>query len=92
MHDINLSTIIFREGKYFIAYSPVLDLSTSGKSFEEATRRFREAVKIFFEEIKRKGTLKEVLSDLGWTRVQNRWLPPVIVASELEKFRVPVAA
>ena len=34
-----LSVNFLREGKRFIAYSPALDLSTSGKTYEEAKRR-----------------------------------------------------
>ena len=57
----NLTIHFLREGKRFIAYSPALDLSTSGKTYEEAKRRFQEAAQLFFEEIMRKGVLKDVL-------------------------------
>lgn len=60
--EVSLPVSILREGKYFIAYTPVLDLSTSGKTFEEAKQRFGEVVQIFFEELLEKGTLDEVLS------------------------------
>jgi len=73
----------FREGKTFIAYSPVLDLSTSGGSFEEAKKRFREVVGIFFEELIKKGTLDEVLSGLGWQKKRREWLPPALIATQL---------
>jgi predicted RNase H-like HicB family nuclease len=53
--NINLPVSILREGKAFVAYSPALDLSTAGKSFDEAINRFDEAVQIFFEEMLEEG-------------------------------------
>jgi len=35
-----LSISIIKEGNAFIAYSPAIDLSTSGKTIEEAKKRF----------------------------------------------------
>jgi len=89
MLEFKLPVSILREGKRFIAYSPVLDLSTSGKSYEEAKKRFKEIVNIFFEELIKKGTLEEVLRDLGWRRVQTRWNPPVVISHESQIIRVP---
>lgn len=87
----NLPVSILKEGKYFIAYSPVLDLSTSGKSFEEVRRRFAEVVQIFFEELLEKGTLDEVLTSLGWHKLRREWVPPFIVAQESESFKLPIS-
>lgn len=87
-----LSVTFLREGKRFIAYSSALDLSTSGKTFEEAKRRFAEIVEIFFEEVERQGTLKEVLQNLGWQKQQKRWTPPAIIGHESQMVRVPAFA
>jgi predicted RNase H-like HicB family nuclease len=84
-----LSVTFLREGKRFIAYSPALDLSTSGKSFEEVKKRFEEIVEIFFEEVAKKGTLEEVLQNLGWERQDKRWTPPAIIAHESQMIRLP---
>ena len=89
--QVSLPVAILKEGKYFIAYSPVLDLSTSAKSFEKVKKRFNEAVDIFFEELIEKGTFNEVLTDLGWQKMQNKWAPPVMISQELEHFRIPVS-
>ena len=61
--EFNIPMSILREGKKYIAYTPALDLSTSGNNYEQAKNRFNEIVQIFFEEIIRKNTLEEVLSD-----------------------------
>jgi hypothetical protein len=90
--EISLPVSFLREGKYFIAYTPALDLSTSALSFDKAKKRFEEVVKIFFEELMEKGTLDEVLADLGWRKVRKRWTPPVLVAQESESIKIPLAA
>ena len=90
MLNINLPVSILREGKRFIAYTPALDLSTSGKSHEEAKERFKEVVSIFIEEVIKKGTLEEVLGDLGWKNIRTKWVPPTLVSQESESFRIPV--
>ena len=90
--DVLLPVVILREEEYFIAHSPVLDLSTSGKSFEEAKKRFEEVVGIFFEELVNKGTLSKVLGDLGWMKNDKKWVPPTIVSQESESFRLQIPA
>lgn len=87
-----LPVSIFKEGKYFIAYTPALDLSTSAKTYESVQKRFAEVVNIFFEEINKKGTLDEVLKDLGWQKIKRQWAPPAIVSQKLEEIRIPAMA
>ena len=86
--DVKIPISVLREGKNFIVYSPVLDLSTSGKTYEEATRRFGEAIEIFFEEILKKGTLNEVLEELGWTKQRARWQPPSLICQDVQRIRI----
>lgn len=88
--QVSLPVSFLKEDKYFIAYSPALDLSTSGKSFEEAKKRFEEVVEIFFEELMEKGTLDKVLGELGWKKAQRAWSPPIVVAHETENFNIPL--
>ena len=90
MLKLQLPVSILREDKKYIAYTPALDLSTSGKSYKEVKKRFTEIVNIFFEELIKKGTLEEVLRDLGWKKVQARWNPPVVISQESQAIRLPV--
>lgn len=76
----NLPITIFKEGDVFIAYTPVLDFSTSGKTFEEVKKRFCEGVQLFLEELEAKGTLDEVFTELGWQKKAKSWQPPAVVA------------
>jgi hypothetical protein len=90
MLELKLSVSIIREGKKFIAYTPALDLSTSGRSYEEVKKRFNEIVNIFFEELIKKGTLEEVLYNLGWKRIKAEWTPPMVISQRSYNVRVPV--
>lgn len=82
----------FKEKNAFVAYSPVLDLSSSGKTFEQAQSRFQEAADIFFEETVERGTLDEVLSSLGWTKIKQQWMPPIEVAHHAQAVSIPQLA
>lgn len=85
---LNIPITILKEGKRFISYSPAIDLSTSGATFEEAHKRFAEAAVLFFEEIVNKNTVNEVLEDLGWQKIDQNWMPPIVIAQESEKIAV----
>lgn len=84
-----LPVSVLREGKIFVAYTPALDLSTSGSTFEEAQRNFGEAVNIFFEELTEMGTLDDVLLELGWQKQNNNFVPPVVISSQTQTFSIP---
>lgn len=84
-----LPVSILREGDSFIAYTPALDLSTSGSTFEEAQKNFEEAVNIFFQELMEMGTLNDVLKDLGWEKQNNKFVPPIVVENSVQNFSIP---
>ncbi len=84
----SLSISILKESNRFIAYSPAIDLSTSGKTYEEAKKRFDEAASVFFEEIFEQGTLNDVLKDLGWKKIQKKWIPPLVISQESQEISV----
>ena len=86
--EINVPISVFKEGKTYVAYSPVLDLSTCGKTYAEVQERFAEAVELFFEELVRLGTLGEVLSDLGWKKTRQEWQSPAFVSHKVERMKV----
>lgn len=93
MKNINiqfgLPVSILKEGDSFVAYTPALDLSTSGVSFEDAQKNFIEAVNIFFEELIAMGTINEVLAELGWQKDNDQFIPPIVVSNQTEKFSIP---
>ena len=88
---LKLSITFLKEKDQFVAYSPTLDLSTCGKTLEEARRRMGEAALLFIQELERKGTAEQVLTDLGWQKESNSsFTPPMVVGQE--EYSLPVAA
>jgi len=86
----NIPVTILREGKRFVAHTPVFDISTSGKTQKEVKKRLQEAINIFLEEVEAAGTLDEVLGDLGWQKAKRAgWKPPVEVSHQIEKVLIP---
>ena len=85
-----LPVIIIKEADQFVAYSPALELCTSGNSAEDAKKNFEEIVGIFFDEVSEAGTLDDVLSDLGWEKADHQWMPPEIIAQTTESIRVRI--
>ena len=84
--EVNIPVTIFKEAKYYVAYSPALDLSTSAKTFSKVKERFSEIVAIFIEELVKKGTIDEVLESHGWKKEKEKYLPPVMISQQIEKF------
>jgi hypothetical protein len=87
-----LAVTITKQDKRFVAYTPMLDISTSGKTEKQAKQRFVELANLFLEEIFVAGTADDVLSELGWKKVKKQWTPPRVVSSEFVGLRVPTFA
>ena len=88
----NLPVLITKQNRRFVAYTPALDISTSGKSENDVKKRFVELVNIFIEEIITAGTVNDILVELGWSKVQKKWTPPQVVSSQSIDLRVPALA
>ena len=88
----SLPVVITKQGRRFVAYTPALDISTSGKSEKEVKEKFEELTNLFLEEIVEAGTANEVLAELGWKKEQKKWAPPQIISSMSVDFRIPVLA
>ncbi|MBI4487904.1 MAG: type II toxin-antitoxin system HicB family antitoxin [Deltaproteobacteria bacterium] len=71
--DIQFTTQILKEGDTFVAYAPELDLSSCGKTIQEAKAHLAEAVTLFVEEAERMGTLQEILEKAGFTKEVGGW-------------------
>lgn len=88
----SLPVIFLKERRQFVAYTPALDLSTSGKTLKEAQKNFTEAAQMFLEECQKMGTLREVLIELGWKKGKDAWMPPAIIAQGSRAVNIPVPA
>jgi hypothetical protein len=89
--EARIPVILFEEGSQIVAYSPAIDLSTCGKTEEQARKRFVESAEIFFAEIIRMGTVDEVLAEYGWSRelTPKKWKPPVYKSYVEELVPIP---
>ena len=65
MRTVELTGEIWQEGSMYTSYCHELDIATAGRTFDEARKNLVEAVEIFFEETKRKGTFKTLLEEAG---------------------------
>lgn len=57
---------IKREGKWYIAHCPPLDITTQGRTAEEAKNNLFEASEFFFISCFERGTLDQALRELGF--------------------------
>ena len=88
----NLPVLITKQNKRFVAYTPALDISTSGKTEKEVRERFAEMARIFLEEIIEAKTVGDVLSELGWRKSDKQWTPPRLISSQSINLNIPVLA
>jgi len=89
--EYNLPVAFIKEGVHVVAYTPALDISTSGANEAEAKNRFVELVRMFFADLVENNTVDAVLSDLGWEKNQQRWSPPAVTQQSVS-VQVPVFA
>ena len=77
--EVSMPVALIKEGNVYVAWTPALDISTSGKTEHEAKKNFDELVSIFFEEFTdNPSALEIVLESLGWTKQQKQWTPPKV--------------
>lgn len=88
----NIPVIYLKEGDAFLCYSPAFDLVAHGDSFEDAERSFTQTLKLFVEEVTKKGTWSEVLREYGWEKSRKEWTPPRIIGQESKEVEIPVSA
>lgn len=77
--NVGLTLVIFTENNQFVVYSPALDLSSYGDTKNEALISFKESLEIFLDYTLKKGTLNDILLDLGWTiklKPKPKYIPP----------------
>ena len=77
---------IFKDGDYYVAYSPELEISTYAKSKKLVEERFKERLEIFIDSGLSKGTLHKNLTDLGWVVDESKKIKHLIPP---EKVTIP---
>lgn len=89
---VNIPLIHLKEGEIFVCYSPAFDLSAHGDSFEDAEQSFAKTLKLFVEQVTRKGTWHKVLEEYGWKKVKKEWNPPRIISQGSKDIQIPISA
>ena len=75
---------IWKEGRYYIAYNPELEIASQGKTQEEAAMMLKDAISLFLGTVKKTGTLSRVLREAGFVPKEKKWISPSISISSLE--------
>jgi hypothetical protein len=83
--------LYMKESEAFLCYAPAFDLVAHGDSFEDAERSFATTLKLFVQEVTKKGTWREVLKEYGWEKVKNEWSPPRIIRQESKTVEIPTS-
>lgn len=50
MKKLDLQSVVYKEGKYFVAQCLDIDVSSFGKTEEEALNNLKEAIELYFED------------------------------------------
>lgn len=65
-----------RDGDWFVAYCPPLDITTQGRTLAEAKQNLEEAASFFIISCIERGTLDQALRELGFVKVENQTVRP----------------
>lgn len=65
--EVGVEVMLVKDGDYIVATCPALELSSFGKTEDEAKEAFHEALSVFMEDLIERQTLERALLDLGWT-------------------------
>lgn len=78
-----LTSKVWKEDTYYIAYNPELDVASQGKTPEKAQEMLKDAIALFIETAKEMGTLNSILKEAGFVKKEKSWVSPVISFSPL---------
>jgi len=70
--ELKLFGTLKHEDGWYIAYCPPLDITTQGRTQEEARRNLIEAAELFVISCFERGTFEQALRELGWHIVTGR--------------------
>src|ERR1700693_5300909 len=75
--QFNLFGVLKRQGDWYVAHCPPLDITTQGRTASEARDNLTEASELFLISCIERGALDQALRELGFVGIQkmNRRLP-----------------
>ena len=89
--QFRLPVQIWQEHGHFVAFCPVLQVTSYGDSRQDAQKNIKEAVELFLEVCVEDGTLSEVLRECGMKRRVSK-APTEVRHESLIQGSVPVLA
>ena len=80
-YPVTIKILYEKEAKEapYIAYIPEFDVSSCGKTEEEAVKNVKQTLEITIEEVKRKGDLEEFLKESGISVKKSLFSFPKII-------------
>jgi predicted RNase H-like HicB family nuclease len=76
--EFKLFGVMKREGDWYVAHCPPLDITTQGRTIPEAKRNLIEASELFIISCLERGTLDQAMKELGFVPLK---VEPVNVAN-----------
>ena len=85
---ITIKIIYEKEAKDapYVAYIPEFDLSSCGKTEDEARKNVKEALELVLEELKKQNKLEEYLTDIGVDLKKSSSFPKIIIEPFVFRF------
>jgi predicted RNase H-like HicB family nuclease len=88
--QIQFTTRMFKEGRIYVAHALELDVSSCGGTKDKALRNLKEAVRLFFEEANKMGTLEQILQEAGYTKTKQKIASPKFVSVQRMSLPLPL--
>lgn len=89
IQGIEFNIEVWKEGDIFVSHIPQLNVASCGESVEEARSRIKEALELFLDEARKKGTLELILQEAGFEQNKKKlWQAPKILS--FERFKMTV--
>jgi len=70
--EFKLFGVVKRDGDWYIAHCPPLDLTTQGRTLAEAKKNLVEASQLFILSCFERGTLDQALKELGFVPLKSK--------------------
>ena len=69
--QFELFGVVKREGEWYIAHCPPLDVTTQGRTFSEAKSNLQEACEMFLTSCFERGTIDQAFRELGFVPMRR---------------------
>lgn len=87
-YDLGLVLYTYEEEGRRVAYTPSLELSGIGDTDDEAIKDLSEVIQITFDYALTKGSVHEMLFDLGWKKVSEKMIEAPVFSDEDLKHKI----